>query len=166
MGTDRQDIVKVPDDLLPIVVQYRAGLEAEIALLHRLASLADREREVTASGSLAALDEISDARDGVMASLVAVESQLTAVRRVLVATRQRLAGSDAFEELTALHKEAAALASSIMTSDTHSMASLREAELARRFAQDALEQGESTLAAYRRVVNPPLANATLVNRKG
>jgi hypothetical protein len=46
------------------------------------------------------------------------------------------------------------------------MASLREGELARRFAQDTLDQGETTLAAYRRVVNPPLANATLVNRKG
>ena len=65
-----------------------------------------------------------------------------------------------------MHKEAAALASSIMTADSHSMASLREAELARRFAQDTLDQGESTLAAYRRVVNPPLANARLVNRKG
>ena len=65
-----------------------------------------------------------------------------------------------------LHKEAADLASSIMTADVHSMASLREAELARRFAQESIYQGESTLAAYRRVVNPPLKNATLVNRRG
>lgn len=158
--------MKVPNDLLPLVTQYRAGLEAEIALLQRLAALAEREREVTASGSLVALNEISDARDGVMASLVAVEAQLTSVRRILVDTRERLAGSEAFEELTALHKEAADLASSIMTADVHSMASLREAELARRFAQESIDQGESTLAAYRRVVNPPLKNATLVNRRG
>ena len=158
--------MNVPNDLLPLVTQYRAGLEAEIALLQRLTALAEREREVTASGSLAALNEISDARDGVMASLVAVEAQLTPVRNVLVTARERLAGSEAFEELTALHKEAADLASSIMTADSHSMASLREAELARRFAQESLDQGESTLAAYRRVVNPQLANATLVNRRG
>lgn len=158
--------MKVPNDLLPLVTQYRAGLEAEIALLQRLAALAEREREVTASGSLVALNEISDARDAVMASLVEVEAQLTSVRRILVATRERLAGSEAFEELTALHKEAADLANSIMTADVHSMASLREAELARRFAQESIDQGESTLAAYRRVVNPPLKNATLVNRRG
>ena len=158
--------MKVPNDLLPLVTQYRAGLEAEIALLQRLAALAERERDVTASGSLVALNEISDARDGVMASLVAVEAQLTSVRRILVDTRERLAGSEAFEELTTLHKEAADLASSIMTADVHSMASLREAELARRFAQESIDQGESTLAAYRRVVNPPLKNATLVNRRG
>ena len=117
--------MKVPNDLLPLVTQYRAGLEAEIALLQRLAALAERERDVTASGSLVALNEISDARDGVMASLVAVEAQLTSVRRILVDTRERLAGSEAFEELTVLHKEAADLASSIMTADVHSMASLR-----------------------------------------
>jgi hypothetical protein len=158
--------VKVPNDLLPLVTQYRAGLEAEIALLQRLAALAERERDVTASGSLVALNEISDARDGVMASLVAVEAQLTSVRRILVSTGERLAGSEAFEELTALHKEASSLANAIMAADAHSMASLREAELARRFAQESIDQGESTLAAYRRVVNPPLANATLVNRRG
>lgn len=156
----------VPNDLLPLVTQYRAGLEAEIALLQRLAALAEREREVTASGSLATLTEITDARDGIMANLVAVEAQLGPARRLLVAARERLAGSPEFEALTTLHKDAAALASSIMTADSHSMASLREAELARRFAQESLDQGESTLAAYRRVVNPPLANATLVNRRG
>lgn len=156
----------VPDDLLPLVSQYRAGLEAEIALLQRLAALAERERVVTASGSLASLTEITDARDGIMANLVAVEAQLAPIRKLLVGMRGRLAGSPEFEELAALHKDAAALASSIMNADSDSMASLREAELARRFAQESLDQGESTLAAYRRVVNPPLANATLVNRRG
>lgn len=158
--------MKVPNDLLPLVTQYRAGLEAEIALLQRLAALAAREREETASGSLAALTEITDARDGIMANLVAVEAQLAPARRALVAARERLAGCAEFDELTALHKEAAALASTIMTADSHSMVSLREAELARRFAQESLDQGESTLAAYRRVVSPPLAKSTLVNRRG
>jgi hypothetical protein len=158
--------VTVPNDLLPLVTQYRAGLEAEIALLERLAALAERERHVTASGSLTALAEITDARDGVMANLVAIEAQLAPVRRLLVISLDRLGGSQEFEELAALHKNASTLASAIMSTDQHSMASLREAELARRFAQESLDQGESTLAAYRRVVNPPLANATLVNRRG
>jgi hypothetical protein len=158
--------VTIPNDLLPLVTQYRAGLEAEIALLERLAALAERERDVTASGSLTSLAEITDARDGVMANLVAVEAQLAPIRRLLVLSRERLASQEEFDALTALHKKAATLAGSIMSADQHSMASLREAELARRFAQESLDQGESTLAAYRRVVNPPLANATLVNRRG
>jgi hypothetical protein len=158
--------VTVPNDLLPLVTQYRAGLEAEIALLERLAALAERQREVTASGSLTALTEITDARDGIMANLVAIEAQLSPIRRTLVQSLDRLNGEPEFEYVTALHRRASGLASDIMSSDQQSMESLREAELARRFAQESLDQGESTLAAYRRVVNPPLANATLVNRRG
>ena len=158
--------MNVPSDLLPLITQYRAGLEAEIAMLHRLAALAEREREVTASGSLVALNQISDARDGVMASLVSIEAQLKTVRRELLVARNRLVGAPAFDELTALHQQAAALANDIVATDAHSVASLRQAEVARRFAQDSLDKGESTLAAYRRVVTPSLANATLVNRKG
>ena len=43
---------------------------------------------------------------------------------------------------------------------------LKNAEQARHLAAQTLEQGESTLAAYRRVVKPTLASATLVNRRG
>ena len=53
-----------------------------------------------------------------------------------------------------------------MNSDQESLEALKEAERARRFVARALEQGESTLAAYRRVVSPTLTGATLVNRKG
>jgi hypothetical protein len=153
-------------ELLPAVTQYRAGLDAEIAMLHQLAALAVREREVTATGSLLELDEISDGRDRVMASLVTVESQLKPIRRVLLESLDRLKAHPAFAALAALHQEAAALAADIVASDDQSLASLREAELARRYAAESLKQGETTLAAYRRVVTPSLANATLVNRRG
>lgn len=155
-----------PTELAPLVVQYRAGLEAEIAMLHHLAALAVREREVTATGALSALQEITDARDRIMASLVAVESQLKPVRRELAQARSQLAHVPGFDELAALHEQAADLAAHIVATDQHSLESLKEAELARRFAAESLEKGESTLAAYRRVVTPNLANATLVNRRG
>jgi hypothetical protein len=54
----------------------------------------------------------------------------------------------------------------IVAADDHSPASLREAELARGLVAESLGKSETTLAAYRRVVTPPLANATLVNRRG
>jgi len=50
--------------------------------------------------------------------------------------------------------------------DQDSVQALKNAEQARHIAAQALEQGESTLAAYRRVVTPTLASATLVNRRG
>ena len=154
------------DDLRPAVAEYRAGLEAEIAMLHQLAALAEREREVTGGAALSVLDEISDARDRMMASLVAVESQLQPIRGRLLASIDAVKTLEGFHELAALHRTAAALAAQIVTADDHSLASLQEAELARRFASESLGKSETTLAAYRRVVTPPLANATLVNRRG
>ena len=50
--------------------------------------------------------------------------------------------------------------------DRDSVEALKEAEQARRVAAQSIEQGESTLAAYRRVVSPGLTPATLVNRRG
>ena len=46
------------------------------------------------------------------------------------------------------------------------MHALADAELARRAAVASLECGEATLAAYRRVLNPPLAGESLVNLRG
>ena len=150
---------------LRLVTEYRAGLEAEIALLRHLATLAAREREVTESERLDALDGITDARDQVMAALVSLEATLRPIRQALHGLGNALHGPDILE-LTALHHEAAALAEEILAADAHSLAALREAELARRFAAESLEKGESTLAAYRRVVMPSLTSATLVNRRG
>jgi hypothetical protein len=158
--------VNPPNELLPLIVQYRAGLEAEIALLRQLSALAARERETTASGELGPLDDITDARDRVMASLVSIESQLRPVRQTLAAARDRLRGVEAFDELRVLHDQAATLAEHIVSTDDHTRASLRDAELARRFASESLEKGESTLAAYRRVVAPELSQSALVDRKG
>jgi hypothetical protein len=154
------------DDLRALVAHYRAGLEAEIVLLHRLESLAARERELTRGGDLGALVDVADERDRVMAGLVAIEHELKPIRAGLAAQRDALQDFPAFKEVAALHAEAGALINGIVTSDHHSLEALKEAELARRVAAQSIEQGESTLAAYRRVVSPPLSAAALVNRKG
>ena len=46
------------------------------------------------------------------------------------------------------------------------MAALRDAEAARRLASQALEAGEHTLAAYRRVVSPDFTVPSLVDKRG
>lgn len=152
-------------EALRLITEYRAGLEAEIALLRHLATLATREREVTQSERLDTLEEITDARDQVMAALVALEATLRPIRSELRDLREA-AHLQELRELAALHHEAAALAEAILTTDAHSLLALREAEMARRFAAESIEKGESTLAAYRRVVMPDVASATLVNRRG
>jgi hypothetical protein len=153
-------------ELGAVVEEYRAGLEAEMALLHRLEALAVRLTEASEDGDYATLREVSDERERVMANLVTVEHGLKPIRVVLAEARDVLADVLEFQEVTALHRTATRLVSAILSSDQRSLCALKEAEVARRFAARTIEQGENTLAAYRRVVAPPLTNATLVNRRG
>jgi len=153
------------DELLPVIAQYRAGLEAEMSLLRRLRALAHAEQqEAPAVGP--ALTGIVDQREAVMASLVAIESQLKPLRELLVAHREPLAEVPEFLAVSLLHQDAAALVAGIVGADHESLEALKQAEVTRRFAAEAIEKGENTLAAYRRVVTPRLAQATLVNRRG
>jgi hypothetical protein len=153
-------------ELIHCIADYRAGLEAQISLLRHLMALSAREREVTASGGLGTLDEITDAREQVMATLAALEAQQKPIRRALRDRRETVAYLPEFKELSFLHQEAGALAEEILAADNQSLEALREAEIARRCAAESLEKGESTLAAYRRVVMPSPASAKLVNRRG
>jgi hypothetical protein len=154
------------DELLPLIEQYRAGLDAELMLLHRLQTLAVEQRRVSQTGSVTDLHSTVDARDRVLATLVKVEHELKGVRQLLVTGREWLADVPAFQDIVERHKEAADLVADIIGVDQDSLDALKEAEQARRIAAQALEQGESTLAAYRRVVSPGLSSATLVNRRG
>jgi hypothetical protein len=148
------------------MAQYRAGLEAEMVLLNRLERLADRQRSASQEGDLQLLNVITDDRDRMMANLVRIEHELKPVRLSLLDRRDEIGELPEFKDLISLHRDAAGLVTQIVGYDRDSLDALKEAELARRFAARALEQGENTLAAYRRVVAPPLAGATLVNRKG
>lgn len=155
-----------PAELEQAVAHYRAGLEAEMVLLHRLESLAAQQRETSDAGDLAALSAVSDERDRVMAGLVQIEHELKPVRTLLLEHRRALDAIAEFRDVAGLHKEAAALIEHIVGEDRTSLESLKRAEQARRFAAQSIEQGESTLAAYRRVVAPPLSGSAIVNRKG
>jgi hypothetical protein len=155
-----------PQDLPPLVAQYRAGLEAEMTLLHRLEVLAARQRETSEQGDFDALTLLSDQRDHVMAGLVTIEHELKPIRMALLEYRRTLEDIEEFRSVAALHRQAAELVERIVTQDRDSLDALKEAELARRFAAQALGQSESTLAAYRRVVAPPVGGPNLVNRKG
>ena len=153
------------DELLELIEQYRAGLDAEITLLHRLEALSARQREITQAADLTDLSDIVDARDRTMAGLVSVEHELRPVREQLSHHRAELSEIEEFGTVAALHAEAGALINGIVTTDRDSFEALREAELSRRMAAQTVGQGESTLAAYRRTVSQPPA-ASLVNRKG
>ena len=153
-------------DMAALLAQYRAGLDAELTLLHRLQEVANQQREATVAGDFDALNTVSDARDAVMANLVTIEHELKPIRLTLASRAGELADDPEFQDVAARHREAAVRVAAILTSDRESLESLKEAESARSFAARTLEQGETTLAAYRRVVAPHVSGAALVNRKG
>jgi hypothetical protein len=160
----RDDLKQASLDLEAALQEYRAGLEAEIVLLHQLERMPAHAD--TQSVDLSRLAEIADERERVVATLVALEHNLRPLRTVLAERRQDLRGLAAFETVAARHREAGELVARILAADSESLAALREAESARREAAMAVERGETTLAAYRRVVAPPSDNARIVNRRG
>jgi hypothetical protein len=153
-------------ELVPLISQYRAGLDGELALLRRLEALSLEQRDATTAGEFKRITEITDERDRVMANLVTLEAELKPLRLRLFQSREKLQDVAEFREVISLHQQAAALVNGVLSIDENSLEALKEAEIARRTAAQALEQGESTLAAYRRVVSPSLKPASLVNRRG
>jgi tetratricopeptide (TPR) repeat protein len=152
-------------DLAAIVDQYTVGLEAELQLLHRLEEVAAHQQAASTARDLDAMNRAADARDRLMAGIVNIEQELRPLRQILAASRDAASQLPNYEEAAALHQQAIALVGSILKTDEASIESLASAELARRDAARALERGETTLAAYRRVV--ALApGATLVDRRG
>jgi hypothetical protein len=144
---------------------YAAGLEAELSILHQIERLSAAQNRATADHDVDQLHRIADERDRLMSGLVRVESQISPSRQVLFEYRPVAAGMPGFENVAALHRKASDLVTAIMHSDQETMASLREAETARRTASQTLEAGEHTLAAYRRVLSPTSSGPSLVDRK-
>ena len=153
-------------DLDAVLLEYRAGLEAEMALLHRLERLDTSRHDAASHAGVIELAAVADERDTVMAGLVSIEHTLKPLRAQLADARAILQDDAAFQAVVALHQRAADLVARILATDSQSLQALKDAEHARRFAAEANERGESTLAAYRRVVSPPLEGARIVNRRG
>jgi hypothetical protein len=154
------------DDVRRLLAQYRAGIEAELQLLRQLAEVAAQQRATSDQGDFDAFSAVADARDRIMRGLVTIEDNLRGVRQELTANRELAMTVPGFEEVALRHREAAQLVNEILSTDQQSMSALADAELARRSAVVGLERGETTLAAYRRVLTPPVASARLVDKRG
>ena len=152
--------------LAALVVQYHAGLDAELSLLDRLEDIATRQREASEVRDIPALMAATDDRDRAMSALVTIEYELKPIRLSLLARREELQQLPEFDIVAALHHHAAERVATIVAGDHKALVALKEAELARRFAAKTLEQGDNTLAAYRRVVAPAPSHASLFNRRG
>lgn len=154
------------EGLAQAITAYAAGLDAELDLLGHLEALSVRQREATASGDVNALNGCSDERLSLTAALVALEQDLKPIRSQLAEHSRQAARLPGFSALVSRHQEAARRVAAIVSADQRTMAALREAETARRFAAQTIDAGETTLAAYRRVVAPPPSSAAIVDERG
>jgi transcriptional regulator of heat shock response len=154
------------DDLRQRLAIYGPGLEAEVALLHQLKRLALAQRDATDTHDVDHLSFVAQDRDRIMASLVTVEYELRPAREALAAELDKASALPGFEEVVALHRTAADLVATIVQSDQDTVRALQDAEVSRRLAAQTIGAAGSTLAAYRRVVAPPLTGAGLVDRHG
>lgn len=148
------------------MAQYRAGLEAELHLLRQLSALALRQKASTDSRDFERLSAESDERDRVTRSLVTLEEGLSDVRHRLAVVKAQAATLPGYAAIVEMRQQAAELVSSVLSVDQESLKSLADAEMARRAALASLEKGETTLAAYRKVLTPPVEHAALVDRRG
>lgn len=146
--------------------QYRVGLETGVTLLGQLHAVAGRQREGTQTRDFERLARESDIRDHLTRALVAIEPGLREVRAFLAAATGEISSLAGYAAVLELRQTAADLVAEILRTDQESMRALADAELARRAAVASLECGETTLAAYRRVLTPPVASASLLDQRG
>ena len=146
--------------------QYRAGLETGVTLLRQLHDVAGNQRVGTELRDFERLKRDSDTRDHLTRALVSIEPGLREIRAFLAAATAEIHDLPGYHEVVALRQAAAELVTDILKTDQESMRALADAELARRAAVASLECGETTLAAYRRVLTPPVASASLLDLRG
>ena len=148
------------------VAAYAAGLDAEIELLQHLAALSAEQQGSSCATDLDALARYSDERHRLLAAIVTLEHELKPLRQQLAGSPKIAASIPGFHPVVARHRVAGRLVAGIIAADQQTLAALRDAEAARRFAAQAIEAGETTLAAYRRVVAPPPTSAAIVDERG
>lgn len=154
------------DEASRLLEQYRAGIEAELTLLRQLSDVARSQHEVSTAADFQAFSRVADRRDAIMRSMITIEEGLRTVRQQLTTHRAVASRLEGYDDVVARHREATDLVNAILSTDQQSLSALADAELARRSAMASLERGESTLAAYRRVLSPPVSGARLLDKIG
>jgi hypothetical protein len=155
-----------PGQLADTLARYRAALETELELLRHVQRLSTDQRDATERHDSEHLHHVASERVRLMDGLVRIEHEIRTDRAVLAEHRLDAADLPGFSEVTGLHRIAADLVAEIAATDQDTMAALHQAEASRRAAAQAIEAGETTLNAYRRVLAPSAHGPALVERRG
>jgi len=146
---------------------YTAGLDAELEILRQVESLAHNQRAMFARAEIVDLAGIATRRAELMHQLAAVEAKLEPWRTRIVANLTTARRSAAFPAAESRGQDVQVLVRRLMDHDRRLLTDLEVTLEARRREAHDLETGGATLAAYRRVVAPSLAQAGgLVDSRG
>lgn len=154
------------ETLQEAITSYGRGLRAELAILEQVGSLSAAQQEATDGGDVKQLARIAAERERLTQALVTLEAQIRPVRACLADGLTLARQLPGFDDLVTLHREAERLVASILADDRVTLRALQQAEHARRLAAQAIEVGEATLAAYRRVLTPSPGSAGIIDRRG
>ncbi|HXT71059.1 MAG TPA: hypothetical protein VN700_14955 [Vicinamibacterales bacterium] len=153
------------ESLEHLLHQYRAGLDAELALLRQLEQLASRQRDLTDVRDLDAFGGVGDERERVTSNLLAIEETLRVTRDALKCEGAPVRALPDYSSVADLHRRVSDLVARILDTDKASLQILADADRLRRAALAGLQRGESTLKAYRRTLAPTTEPAALVNNR-
>lgn len=145
---------------------YARALATVLDILERLADVARGGRDAANRNDSDRLAEVSRERGGIAAEITALQPVLEAARLRIVEHVALARESARFSEVESLHRQGERLLDAILALDRDTLSSLDVAGRHRRDVALALEAGEATLAAYRRVVAPPPLSAGLVDQRG
>jgi hypothetical protein len=154
------------EELSAALPAYTAGIEAELSLLEQLHQVAQHQHQASRRRRIDDINKAGDSREQIMAALVRLEHDLKPIRLAIAAQRREAESLEGFATITALHRTAAALVTTVLQADQHTLAELKSAEVARRTSAQTIETGAATLAAYRRVLTPAIGSTGLINRLG
>ena len=152
--------------LADTLARYGATLETELELLRHVQRLSSDQQDATRRQDSERLQHAVSERVRLMDGLVRIDDAVRGDRRAIADHLDDAADLPGFDAIAALHRAAATLVAEITATDQDTMAALQDAEVARRATAQALDTGETTLNAYRRVLTPAVHGPALVDRRG
>jgi hypothetical protein len=148
------------------IEDYGRGVAAQLSLLDELAHLASRQHQAVLARDSVALDAAAADRDRILARVLALEDDLRPQRELLA---QHLADANqlrGFAAVQQLHRLAEQRLADVIALDDETCTRLEGGDSSRRATAHALDAGEATLSAYRRIVSPAPSRSGIVDQRG
>ncbi|MGE3840675.1 MAG: hypothetical protein AB7I50_03740 [Vicinamibacterales bacterium] len=152
--------------LAPLLAEYQQDLEAQIELLERLLAAAHGQFAAALPGSAFDLAKACEERARVMTALLDVERRQLDRRAILHRHLDLARRLDGFSTVAALHRRATRSLSEIEEVDLRTRERLAREQALRTATVHTLDAGETTLAAYRKVLTSGHEISSLVDQHG